>query len=97
MVINYFISEGPSKFDLVVSLFDGKVVEFTQKTDKNFVFKIQAIVTSAEREDASRNSWNLKIYVLPGSNVQGINSKEYSAYYNSRKRTGTINDIGKKN
>ncbi len=88
--INYLITEGPSKFDLMTSLFDGKTVEFTQKTDKNIVFKVKAIIQSVEAEDGSLNSWNLKIFVLPDSNANIPKSKSFLAYYNSRTRKGTV-------
>ncbi len=88
--INYLITDGPSKFDLMVSLFEGKQVEFTQMTEKNYVFKIPARVQSVEREDGSDHSWNLIIFVLPGTDAPlGLN-KKYAAYYNSRTRKGTI-------
>lgn len=88
--INYLITDGPSKFDLMASLFDGKLVEFTQVTEMNYVFKIQARVQSVEQEDGSDHSWNLVIFVHPGTNAPlGLN-KKYSAYYNSRTRKGTI-------
>ncbi|MCU0680502.1 MAG: hypothetical protein MUF50_04345 [Planctomycetes bacterium] len=87
-MINYQITEGPSKFDLMVSLFDGKKIQFTQKTE-NGTSVILANVASVEREDGSHSSWNLKIYILESNSVIKA-GQTLSAYYSSRTRKGII-------
>lgn len=89
MIITYRITEGPSKFDLMCSLFDGKTVQFTQQieADKKTV---KAVITAIEMEDGSNDSWNIKMLVKE-SNTSSIQAgRSLSAYYSSRNRQGNI-------
>jgi hypothetical protein len=67
---NVRIVNGPSKWDLMLGLFEGKKVEFTVETTKHDytsknvfithpknIFHVQ--VNSIEAEDGSRESWNI--------------------------------------
>lgn len=88
MIITYRITEGPSKFDLMCSLFDGKIVQFTQEIGNKKTIK--AVITAIEMEDGSNDSWNIKMLVKE-SNANPIQvGKSLSAYYSSRNRQGNI-------
>jgi hypothetical protein len=92
MVTHYFITEGPSKFDLMASLFDGKVVNFTLQIEITTPQKtLKVSVVSVEREDYSKDSWNIKVYIVDSPNPVVPIGKIISAYYNSRTRHGSIN------
>jgi hypothetical protein len=89
MIITYRITEGPSKFDLMSSLFDGKVVQFTQEIESNKK-TVSAVITVIEMEDGSRESWNIKMLVKESSTSSIQVGKSLSAYYSSRNRQGNI-------
>lgn len=81
------IRGGPSKFDLMLSLFAGGNVGVTRQT---VVFVLEASedessvivhIESVEREDGSGESWNFEGY---------RNQNRVRGYYNSRNRTGTL-------
>lgn len=81
------IVNGPSKFDLMISLFSGSNASTTRRT-VTFVLEasgdessVTALIESVEREDGSGESWNFEGSQL-GHWVRG--------YYNSRSQTGTI-------
>ena len=87
----YTIENGPSKFDFMQSLFDGKVIELTikkygninkhiQTDSKN---KVKARFFSVTTEDGSNESWITHIYV-------GKERIHYTAYYSTRNRKGAI-------
>jgi len=80
------IIDGPSKFDLLTSLFGGKKVEFKQDNSR-----VMMRVSSAGVEDENNNSWNLKIIIVEAGNSPLTNSKVYNARYNSLTRHGVIN------
>jgi hypothetical protein len=88
MIITSPITEGPSKFDLMASLFDGKIVQFTQQNNQHPKI-IKVILLSVEREDGSNESWNLRVLVK-GSEFPLQIGKNLSMYYNSRTRKGTL-------
>jgi len=88
------IIDGPSKFDLMCSLFDGKVVQITcdfNWRDQNRKIKIaprlQVVFQKVGIEDGSRESWIGELYFCD-ANYQ---NQKKNFYYNSKKRTGTIN------
>jgi hypothetical protein len=95
------ITNGPSKFDLMASLFDGKVVEitceFTAKTSTNLhvaaSFKIlpkfNVIFQAVGIEDGSHDSWIGDVYFTT-SNYENVRRK---FYYDTRRRTGHIREI----
>ena len=97
------ITDGPSKYDLQASLFDGKVVkitcEFNASTSSNTVvaakFKflpvLEVIFMEIGVEDGSHDSWIGEVYFV-SPNYENIRRR---FYYNSRKRTGHIRETAK--
>lgn len=83
------IANGPSKFDIMVSLFDSgcqgrKSVCFQTATGVVLVF-----VDSVEREDGSGESWNIKGRVKGPSPVVVLGTKNSVAiYFSSATRKG---------
>ena len=80
------INNGPSKFDLMVSLFGGNALDdrtvkmsffdhslFSQHNDVTFS------IIEIEREDGSRESWMFKAY---------LNGRPVEGYYSSQTRQG---------
>ncbi len=72
------IVNGPSKFDLMLSVFEGKVVTFILKGGfrpkfsratvypPDDEFTCVAVATSVEREDGSNDSWNFTTNYIVG-------------------------------
>ena len=78
------ILDGPSKWDLLVALGDGKVVELMLKFDDTLRAERRRVkISSVQAEDGSRESWNLKGYIPS----QG---RQFEAYYSSRRRKGHL-------
>lgn len=88
MIIIHPITEGPSKFDLMASLFDGKTVTFTEQAGTNRR-KLKVNIVSAERKNGCFDSWELKIYVIESSSSI-LAGKVYLIYYTSKLREGSI-------
>jgi hypothetical protein len=84
------IIDGPSKFDLMASLFDSKTVNFTPQIEILTPQKLRASVVSVEKEGSSKDSWNIKICVIDTSNPSIPIGEIIPAYYNSRNRKGSI-------
>ena len=81
------IVEGPSKFDLMASLFDGKEVEFTllvQQGTHSGRHTPRFQVQGASMEDGSHLSWNISGYVAAGFPEW----KYFAGYFDSRTRKG---------
>ncbi len=79
------ISGGPSKFDLMVSLFDG---DSSNRRSVSFTVEEQTCevtISTLSREDGSGESWNFSGFVRgsivsPGYGIKG--------YYSSQRRCG---------
>jgi hypothetical protein len=86
------IIDGPSKFDLICSLFDGKFVQITcelpahEPSNKPIIKEFDVLFTCVEMEDGSYNSWigEVKIKTYFGT------SEKRKFYFNSKNRTGHI-------
>lgn len=96
------ITDGPSKFDLIVGFSDRfgpgfggnqRFVRFT--TDVviagNRQGEVRMYVSGLEYESGGGHSWLFRGYAAPGSSleVDGKNS-QISGYYNSKNRTGWL-------
>lgn len=75
---------GPSKFDLMVSLFEGN-----PQHRRTVAFKLEGLrqevhvaITGVQQEDGSGESWNIEGW------VKGEPSAHVKAYYTSRGRSG---------
>jgi hypothetical protein len=75
---------GPSKFDLMVSLFEGN-----PKDRRTVAFKLEGLrqeikvaITGVQQEDGSGESWNIEGWVM------GEPSAHVKVYYCSRGRSG---------
>lgn len=90
------IESGPSKFDLMVSLFDNtmcrehRTVEFSVKvrtsSPKSSPAKINVQIHGVEREDGSGESWNFTGLIITG----GPFNERITGYYATRSRRGYI-------
>ncbi len=86
MIPSQVIVDGPSKFDLMLALFDtgGRTVAFRMKSDDT----VQARIYSVGIEDGSGESW-----LITGSYKRLDNTTcNFSGYYTTRRRTGYIKD-----
>jgi hypothetical protein len=84
---NYNIVEGPSKFELMAALFDGKGVDFTLRPhDAKEEKKIsRAIISSCTIENDSRENWLIKGNFLDTSNV-----RKFSGTFNTKQGSGRL-------
>lgn len=83
------IMDGPSKFDLMAALFDGKEVDFTLAVQGNIVGQyrseeVSVIILGVAIEDGSRNSWLIHGLIKDPSN------RSFSGYYETRRRQGVM-------
>jgi len=82
----YSIVNGPSKFDLMVSLFDAKEVYFTiEGNDLVKPKKIKIKVIGILAEDGSRESWIINYFYENKSSLSGK-----PIFYRSNRRIGHI-------
>ena len=84
------ITSGPSKFDLMLALFDRKgskprIVSFT--FEDQGVFPFQVIIEQVGIEDGSGESWMIK-----GAWVRG-DIRGFEAHYRTDTRTGWIKEV----
>lgn len=102
-VESFKITEGPSKFDFMLSIFDGKVVQIS--CDLNVVAstvsppgaglnfriypKLEVIFQSLKPEDGSRNRWLGDIHFID-KNYENVRRK---FYYDTKTRKGHIREI----
>lgn len=89
------ITDGPSKFDLMCSLFDGKVVkitcDFSTKTEKLSIKicpKLEVVFQKVGIEDGSHDSWIGEVYFC----APNYESERRRFYYDTRRRTGHIRE-----
>ncbi len=86
--------DGPSKFDLMLSLFDkGREVTFTDEGG----MKYHAAISMVQSEDGSGESWNLSgsAVLHPAGKPPGLRSSKdlrfhFVAYFRTEKRKGHI-------
>lgn len=71
------IYAGPSKFDLMLSLFEGKQVSFGAGQETFTV-----TVVSIQKDDGGNESWHL------AGNIIGQNLRTFTAYFNTQHRQG---------
>lgn len=74
------LTAGPSKFELMLSLFEGKRVTFTIEG----VGAQETLVTSVGAEDDSHENWNIQ-----GSLTQ-MELRKFKGYFDTRTRQGFI-------
>lgn len=83
----FSIEDGPSKFDLMAALFDGKKVIITLRDaappTTGRMRLPEVYVRSVEIEDGSRESWLIKGWCSGPSG-----SREFTGYFDSRTRKG---------
>jgi hypothetical protein len=82
------IVNGPSKFDLMLSLFDGnktprRTVDFHLEGVKT---RIQVAITEIQQEDGSGESWNFE-----GHTQNPFMHFQVCGYFSTSGRTGTLN------
>jgi hypothetical protein len=87
----FVIVNGPSKFDLMVSLFDGdfqrrKEITFTVPTGVALPpMVVTATISGAEREDGSGESWNFRAMVFIPNHCSW---EKATGYYSTKTRQG---------
>ncbi len=83
------IVDGPSKFDLMLALFDtgGRTVAFRMKSDDT----VQARIHSVGIEDGSGESWLISGSYKWLDNVTCL----FEGYYSTRRRTGYFKPLQK--
>ena len=81
------IVNGPSKFDLMLSLFEGKKVAFELEPcpKGGVVVRWEFFISSIQREDGSSESWNIKASVA-GASWQVTKRM----YFETRRRSGHV-------
>ncbi len=77
------IVSGTSKFDLMASVFDRKLVFITLKGKKD---ALSVIFFGVSQEDGSCNNWIVKGYVTIGPDK----SKKFKGFYKTDLRTGFL-------
>ena len=83
------ILEGPSKFDLMAALFDGKKVQFTFKLGE-VTHKVNMGVSGVAAEDGSRESWLINGFFPTGLIHGPCTFSNFSGYFETRRRKGHI-------
>ncbi|HRZ29454.1 MAG TPA: hypothetical protein P5052_01580 [Candidatus Paceibacterota bacterium] len=73
------IVDGPGKFDLMLSLFDNKVLMFELEGGQ----QVPVRVLSIRKEDGSGENWKLK-------GVSTKSGKDLKIYYSTRRNEGTV-------
>jgi len=74
------VNAGPSKFDLMASLFDGKVVKFTIGPEE-----VDVMITGVAREDGSLDSWIINGFIPKDSQERKI-----CGWYSTKRRAGQL-------
>jgi len=93
-LVQLVIVNGPSKFDLMLSLFDGnkeprRTVQFRVRSETGRMeINHEVAVTLVQQEDGSGESWNFQGLTW-GQSI----SHRVRGYYSSKRRTGTFNFI----
>jgi len=94
------IVSGPSKWDLILALFEGKKVEFTVKGKYPMMSMFRIQLNSVEAEDGFRESWNITGGIVgmiflwsrepnPDS-IEEISWRNCRIYFHTKHRTGSI-------
>lgn len=85
------IVNGPSKFDLMLALFDSKFPDFrTVIFDLRDGRKFHANITGVEAEDGSSISWNFTGVGRFSTEHCKVPGEHVSGYYDTMRRTGNI-------
>ncbi len=98
-LLNAKIIDGPSKFDLLLALFDRKSVNtrqvtFATENGRDLGQTLSATINSVEAEDGSGESWNLKGYFV--SRLRGTIPAppvHFQMYFHTGRRQGMITEI----
>jgi hypothetical protein len=86
----FIIKSGPSKWDLMLALFDNNVLANPRTVEFEFVENHapeKVIVMSVEREDHSGDSWNITGFI-PASGVHS--QRNVRGYYSTQTRRGDL-------
>ncbi len=88
---NYFvIKNGPSKYDLVMSLFEKKMVKFEKESQDRLISVSRAVITGLQEDIADSNSYILQLFIKSDSDDKINENEFYFAYYNSSVRRGVM-------
>ncbi len=88
VVVGMFdVVSGPSKFDLMLSTFERKVVQFQlRQRGTSHAPVLNMIVLGTTQEDGSCENWNLTGYVTDGP----MKSTRFSGFYTTKNRRGSF-------
>ncbi len=93
LAVRHNIKTGPSKFELLLALFDSRQVNTRKvefRTDADTLY--DAVITSVEREDGSGESWNIRGYLSekkPGAKIPSP-STNFEGYFRTDTRKGSL-------
>lgn len=96
MATQFHINAGPSKFDLMLSLFERKQVTFTIEDTPTLNATIEAVIQQIQAEDGNSESWNIegivkhKVYDHSTDWEGRIDESRFTGWFDSRARRGTI-------
>jgi len=83
------LRNGPSKYDLMMALFEEKPVTFTlQRTGEVNAEVVTGKITGIAREDASKESWMLVGFIVDRPPVN--EDMSFKAWYETRTRHGWL-------
>ena len=90
------IVNGPGKFDFMNSNFDFRQIEITC-VENGRQFKLECRITFSGPEDGSKERWlGMMSIANPNRGDERFSIRETrSFYYDSKKRSGVINESGK--
>jgi len=79
------ILKGPSRFDLMIALFEGKSVDFTITNLSGYPEKVPARITSIGVKDRSKKTW-----LIEGDFTFRFSVLYFKGHFNSQGRQGWI-------
>ena len=97
----WLVNDGPSKFDLMASLFDNKIVKFTLRPspygkEMRFDASVLSVKKSMSKEKKAKNFWDIEIIPVGISYIYSFKDEDcnaFSGFYDSKTRKGNLEEI----
>jgi hypothetical protein len=83
------IEDGPSKWGMILGLFETAPVSFTVRKN-GFTVEVTGNLTMVETESGGGESWNFHIYLSAASATTTKWPRQLRGYYSTAKRKGTL-------
>ncbi len=83
------ITNGPGKFDLMLSVFEGKRLKFTLQDVSQRVCVAAVDIHGVDLEDGSFESWCIEGYMID-LDGQHLKHNGFTGYYHTRDRHGWL-------